>query len=128
MAKFNVGDMVQPQDGCYTRNTPGSPYNLPRTPMRITSYLDDCCMRVLVGANESPPVNPQFFDLASQHGPVRTVTRKEIVFGNYSGVEVHADNINGKPTPFVKFYAQPSAEELRAAAKVFIELADALAT
>lgn len=66
------------------------------------------------------------FSLAPALSPIRTVTRKEIVHGTYGGVVIHEDNINGKPTPFVKFYAQPSADELRAAARIFNEIADAL--
>jgi len=54
---------------------------------------------------------------------IRTVTRREIVSGNYDGVEVSewADELH------VRFDArQPSASDLRAAAKLFNEIADVL--
>lgn len=55
-------------------------------------------------------------------GPVRTVTRKEIVPGDYGIVNVR---IKFGPEVFIARRAA-SAAELRAAAAVLIELADAL--
>ena len=57
-------------------------------------------------------------------GPVRTVTRKEIVEGQYGMVlvDVHKDQV----VVVVKPWHQPSPAELRAAAEVFTQLADAL--
>ncbi|QKC99156.1 hypothetical protein [Mesorhizobium sp. NZP2298] len=122
MAKFKIGDMVVPKDGSYIGNTAGSPYNLPRKPMLVISYLDDTCMKVLAGANESPPVNPKCFDFATAAGPVRTVTRKEIVSGVYGIVSVAPD---GTPmlTPKLRKY---TTAEMRAAANIINELADFL--
>lgn len=57
-------------------------------------------------------------------GPVRTVTRKEIVSGQYGIVKVDADRPTGNPRIIVS--AVPTASELRAAIATLTEIADAL--
>ena len=56
--------------------------------------------------------------------PVRTVTRKEIVSGQYGLVEVYADRPTGNPR--IKMSCVPLPSELRTAAATLIEIADAL--
>jgi hypothetical protein len=56
-----------------------------------------------------------------ESGPVRTVTRKEIVPGKYGIVSVFADN-----TVHISCAGNHTPSELRDAARVFSELADAL--
>lgn len=124
MAKFRVGDLVVPNEGHYIGNTPGSQYNLPRKAMPVVSYIDDSSMRILVDGNESPPVNPACFNHAPQSGPVRTVTSLEIVSGTYGDVRISGADARGVDVHIDDYL---DASDLRAAAKLFNELADALA-
>ena len=57
-------------------------------------------------------------------GPVRTVTRKEIVSGQYGIVNVDADRPTGNPRIVVS--AVPTITEIRAAIATLTEIADAL--
>lgn len=57
-------------------------------------------------------------------GPVRTVTRKEIVSGQYGIVNVDADRPTGNPRIVVS--AVPTAAELRAAIATLTEIAQVL--
>ncbi len=59
-------------------------------------------------------------------GPVRTVTRKEIVPGVYGVVRVYGTGSRGVNVDITGNYSHKSSDELRAAASVFNELADAL--
>lgn len=61
---------------------------------------------------------------AETTGPVRTVTRKEIVIGQYGIVNVEADRPTGNPRIIVS--AVPTPAELRAAIATLTEIADAL--
>lgn len=58
--------------------------------------------------------------------PIRTVTRREIVPGRYGGVVVERNTITDNPAPFVRFYAQANANELREAAHIFNQIAEVL--
>lgn len=123
MVDFKAGDMVVVKHGHYTGCTPGSRYNLPRTPMKVATA--DCGYLVLdVGdGEESPAVNPGSFELAPQEGPIRTVTRREIVPGKYGGVVIDEHQTGD---PLVRFNAKADSASLRSAAKLFNELADVL--
>ncbi|MBZ9984905.1 hypothetical protein LB521_27615 [Mesorhizobium sp. BR-1-1-8] len=119
MAKFKVGDMVKPKDGHYTGCTRGSKYNLPRTAMKVVTAGDGYLMLDVGDDVTSPPVNPDSFYLDPQAGPVRTVTRREIVPGFYGDVEIGEVDI--------KYDAYFDAESLRDAAHLFNQLAEVLA-
>jgi hypothetical protein len=88
-------------------------------------------------ANRPPTQVPSDADVVAEWdeptGPVRTVTRKEIVVGEYGKVKVAGKHSNGIAVgvrlivgPTGGNIADMTAEELRAAALVFTQLADAL--
>lgn len=58
--------------------------------------------------------------------PIRAVTRREIVPGTYGSVVVDRNTTTDSPAPFVRFYAQAGASELREAARIFSDIADVL--
>lgn len=60
-----------------------------------------------------------------EDGPVRTVTRKEIVPGEYGKVIV-ATGVMSTTTPWVSCEGNLTSDELRSAAMVFSQLAEAL--
>lgn len=123
MSRFKVGDRVRAIGSHYSGHTMESHYNLPRS-TGVVVGVGDGYIWVDYDGTSSPPVNPDCFALV-QEGPVRTVTRREIVPGVYGRVKVHANayalNIHTQ-----KDGECWSAADLRAAAAVFIELADAL--
>lgn len=103
-------------------------------PWHGTGPLGNCIWYRSEGGKFHGPIMQNALDLIAEWtdeptGPVRTVTRKEIVPGVYGRVEVTADGAvrfvwargvtQGGPTLM-------SAPELRAAAAVLTELADAL--
>jgi hypothetical protein len=75
--------------------------------------------------------SPGDWELVQPEGPVRTVTRKEIVPGRYGRVYVARPEddfvmVGIVITSEVPAHVSLNASELRAAADTFIELADAL--
>ena len=65
-------------------------------------------------------------DMAAKKGPVRTVTRKEIVPGVYGKVTVHCAHGCGVDLSFPSNDLVWDASELRSAAETLIQIADAL--
>lgn len=123
MAKFKVGDRVRAKHGEYTGYTVGSPYNLPRGE-GVVSYSIPGSMSVEYEGIVSPPVNQNSFKLVTPAaGPIRTVTRREIVPGVYGGVNVQTYDDTRVTVFMSRTY---NAAELREAARIFTEIADVL--
>jgi len=123
VSKFKVGDRVRAKNGHYTDLQPGSSYNLPRS-VGVVVYSGDGFLKVGYGDLISPPVIPNSFELAAA-GPIRTVTRREIVDSVQYGIFIRA--IPGGVTlgDGISKYSC-DASDLRAAAKLFNDLADVL--
>lgn len=121
MGKFNVGDMVVPKAGHYTDLKPGSPYNIARHPSRIVDAGEGFIVLSVGPWMNTPALNPESFDLAESTGPVRTVTRREIVPGEYGGVTIFNDE-----TVYLSPVNKPTADELREASHLLAQLAEVL--
>lgn len=131
MSKFKVGDRVRVDSTYYHGYPAGSPYNLPRGEGVVwEAGEDDGFIKVKYDGIVSPPVNPDCFDLVVQETklPIRTITRREIVYGAY-GEEGHKIFLNPAGTSTmvqVTTTQRMSKNHLRAAAKLFNDLADVL--
>lgn len=93
----------------------------------VTSFVDDGCFwlddkGIFNGLKE------KFGDLSIvsewNEGPIRTVTRKEIVVGEYGKIAIIDSNEQSVRLSLI--YSGFDSSDLRSASKLFIELADAL--
>lgn len=129
MGKFKVGDRVRVKVGHYEGHPGGSPYNLPRADGVVESWTSDSSIVVRYGDRLSPPVNGIVaFELVNE-GPVRTVTRKEIVPGEFGNVVVHPCSVKGRAA--VSLHVTPwqhgfTSAELTAAIATLTTIRDAL--
>lgn len=113
MSKFKVGDRVRRVRDI----TDWAPLGFEATVLNHGCYMDRHGASTML-------VDSQW-ELATPVSPVRTITRKEIVPGPYSGFHVGA-NDQGRVHVVQGSKEMYSPSELRAAAATFIELADAL--
>jgi hypothetical protein len=124
MSKFKVGDRVRVvKDG---ERYGGSWHKVPIghvvQVVRISGYEIDTDSGWFFHEDEIELVTATVTPPAS---PVRTVTRREIVDGNYNGVEISVGGVPwGKKR--VRFDATADAQSLREAARIFNEIADVL--
>lgn len=113
--KFKVGDRFR-----RTKTDRGSPpRNFVYGYEGFVAKVDDICVRDEEGCGHSF----ECIELIND-SPVRTITRREIVSGQYGIVRVEAGRQTGNPRIFVS--AVPLPTELREAARIFDEIADAL--
>lgn len=134
--KIEAGDIVVVKDGCYTDYPCDSNYNLPRGEGVVAKGGTDLGFLVIdYGGKLSPPVNPKHFT-KPETGPVRTVTRKEIVPGVYGVVSIH-ELTSDDGDPFIALlgatslkertvHVEMSAKKLRTTIATLTEIADAL--
>jgi hypothetical protein len=123
MAKFKVGEKltwIGEKGEFYTRGKQYEVLAEPYADIPSACYIleDDKGNR---HSWSQPEIGKKF---ESSSGPIRTVTRREIVPGNYGTVGVQTV-FNGKIGIFVPAH-QHSPEELRSAARIFNEIADVL--
>lgn len=127
MAKFKAGDRVRCVGDAYSGMTPGSRYNLPRH-TGVVAHAGYGYLIVDYDGEPSPPVTPCCFELVedepSNASPVRKVTRTEIVPGTYGQVVVHNFDHCVVAVSLNRYLS--STNELRNAARIFNEIADAL--
>ena len=117
MAKFKVGDRVRCLENYGSQFTAGKTYTVSGvTRDRISVERDD-------GGSTSNGWCSDRFVLAATTGPIRTVTRREIVPGVYGRVSVHDDYSVGFST---ELDGRDAADELREAAHLFNQIAEVL--
>lgn len=119
MAKFKVGDRVRCLEDYDDQFTKDRIYVVSRVgDDRISVKKDD------IGAPNGWCSDK--FILATSHGPIRTITRREIVPGVYGGVSVDCYHAaTGRP-PVIRYEADARADSLREAAALFTQLAEVL--
>lgn len=120
MSTFRIGDTVRRIDGGH----PSGHFPVGRVGI-VTGFRAGDNRYVLDG-DVKYSHDPDYLELvcSSAASPVRTVTRKEIVRGNYGTVSVGATAGNAVMLEVpARFHGE---KELRAAAATFLELADAL--
>lgn len=109
MAKFKVGDRV--------RNKSGFAFSNGDKVVTISHYDDYRPYFKETGSWSSE----EELELVKSASPIRTVTRREIVPGRYGMVAVLPDR-----TVHVSCFDAQSPSELRAAARIFNEIAEVL--
>lgn len=118
MTEFKVGDRVRR----IAFDAPAAPIGYEAVVLEIADggrfyYFDADADRVTS--------DPERWELV-EDGPVRTVTRREIVPGMYGCVEVLSFDKDGVTITFGPSCPYLCAEELRSAAMIFSQLAEAL--
>lgn len=119
MSKFKAGDKVRLRDGESYGNllTEGREF--------IVGHVDD--QYIWFPDGPDGPWKASRFELVedapSNPSPVRKVTRTEIVPGDYDGVQVTDEAPLGL---FIEYRKYADLTNLRAAARIFNEIADAL--
>ncbi|MCO5072060.1 MAG: hypothetical protein M9944_12720 [Rhizobiaceae bacterium] len=120
MSKFKAGDKVRCVDNAHCSGSLvlGRNYTVRKASETHVSLEEDSSGRLWFSHRfelvEATPSNPS---------PVRKVTRTEIVPGTYGAVELID---RGEAGFFIRYNEYASAPELRNAARIFNEIADAL--
>jgi len=121
MSKFKVGDRVVPSK--WIAGFLGIAEDAPLEVLDVR--MQSHGQQVLVAQGRGWSCSGHF-SFAPTASPIRTITRREIVPGEYDGVVISRDSFSPSILPYIAFKARAESQSLRAAAALFNELADVL--